>query len=47
MFSQTQKKKTQINKFRNGNGEVTMDTKEIQMSIREFTNNYMLIILAA
>ena len=45
-LSRPMKKRTQINKFRNENGEVTMDTKEIQMSIGEFTSNYMLIIWA-
>ena len=36
-----QRKKNQINKIRNENGEITTDNTEIQRIIRDYYNNYM------
>ena len=36
-----QRKKNQINKIRNENGEITTDNTEIQRIIRDYCSNYM------
>ena len=40
-FIKKQRKKNQINKIRNENGEVTTENTEIQRIIRDYYNNYM------